>query len=282
MQGMNDRDAKAAAENDMNARIAPITGGEKFPLERINYGAKVKAKATYVSPTVEGYKRVWEEFSYLSNKLGSRNKNLIGLITSDLQGTPSDPNIARILNKPGVTLPDGTVLNLPNKSVADVEKDIEVSRVWKAYSGYKRYLNEEARNATDYLSYASVPQLRERLKNYASQLGESSPQWLFEYNRNRQEDYSYQYAWGLNQIVFDKKFMEKHGNTPYWVDVRAFLKYRSDYVNLLKDAPTGYKGRVVDAWQQYVAQLIDIANPKLANLIDRYFENDTLKEVKLD
>jgi len=281
MQGMNDRDAKAAAENDMNARIAPITGGEKFPLERINYGAKVKAKATYVSPTVEGYKRVWEEFSYLSNKLGSRNKNLIGLITSDLQGTPSDPNIARILNKPGVTLPDGTVLNLPNKSVADVEKDIEVSRVWKAYSGYKRYLNEEARKQ-DYLSYASVPELRERLKNYASQLGESSPQWRFEYNRNRQEDYSYQYAWGLNQIVFDKKFMEKHGNTPYWVDVRAFLKYRSDYVNLLKDAPTGYKGRVVDAWQQYVAQLIDIANPKLANLIDRYFENDTLKEVKLD
>lgn len=281
MQGMNDREAKAAAEQDMNARIAPITGGVEFPMERLNYGAKVKPKATYVVPTVEGYKRVWEDFDYLANKLGSRNKNLIGLITSDLQGAESDPNIARILNRPGTTLPDGTVLNLPAKSVADVEKDIEVSRVWNAYSDYKKVLNEIARD-NDYASYASVEELRQLLQKYAEQLGEYSPQWLFEYNRNKREDYAYQYAWGLNQIVFDKKFMEKHGNSQYWVDVRAFLKYRSDFVNLLKDAPTGYKSDVINSWQAYVASLIDTANPKLVGLIDRYFENDTLREVKLD
>jgi hypothetical protein len=281
MQGMNDREAKAAAEQDMNARIAPITGGVEFPMERLNYGARVKTKATYVVPTAEGYKRVWEEFDYLANKLGSRNKNLIGLITSDLQGAESDPNISRILNKPGTTLPDGTVLNLPNKSVADVEKDIEVSRVWKAYSDYKRVLNEAAKKA-DYASYASVEELRELLQDYTKQLGEYSPAWLFEYNRNRQEDYAYQYAWGLNQIVFDEKFMNRHGNSQYWIDVRAFLKYRSDYAKALKDVPKGYKSVVINAWQEYVASIIDVVNPKLANLIDRYFENDTLREVKLD
>ena len=281
MQGMTDREAKAAAENDMNAQFAPITGGVEFPMERINYGAKVKSKATYIVPTVEGYKRVKEEFAYLANKLGSRNKNLIGLLTADLQGSPSDPNIARILNQPGATLPDGTVLNLPNKSVADVERDIEVSRVWKSYSAYKENLNKIARD-NDYQSYASVAELREALQKYAKQLGEYSPNWLFEYNRNKREDYAYQYAWGLNQIVFDKKFMEKHGNSQYWTGVRAFLKYRSDFVNLLNDAPTGYKGKVINAWQEYVASIIDTVDPKLGNLLDRYFENDTLREVKLD
>jgi hypothetical protein len=123
---------------------------------------------------------------------------------------------------------------------------------------------------------------REQLQNYAKQLGEYSPNWLFEYNRNKREDYAYQYAWGLNQIVFDKKFMEKHGNSQYWASVRAFLKYRNDYVNLLKDVPTGYKGRVINAWQEYVNGLVDVVDPKLANLIDRYFESDTLREVKLD
>jgi hypothetical protein len=281
MQGMSDREAKALAEQDMNARIAPITGGVEFPMERLNYGAKIKSKATYIVPTVEGYKRVWEEFDYLANKLGKENKNLIGLITSDLQGAETDPNISRILNKPGTTLPDGTVLNLPNKSIADVERNIEVSRVWKAYSAYKDTLNQAAKKA-DYQSYASVPELREALQKYAKKLGEYSPSWGFEYSRNKREDYAYQYAWGLNQIVFDKKFMEKHGNSQYWNSVRAFLKYRNDYVNLLKDVPTGYKGRVISAWQEYVNGLIDVVDPKLANLIDRYFESDTLREVKLD
>lgn len=281
-QGMTDRQAKRLAEDEMNARIAPLTGEDvKFPMERLNYGAKVRSKATYVVPTAEGYNRVWEEFSYLANKLGKQNKNLIGLITSDLQGSPSDPNISRILNKPGTILPDGTVLNLPDKSIADVEKNIEVSRGWKAYSEYKDILNKAAK-AADYKSYASVPELREALQNYAKKLGEFSPDWLFEYNRNRREDYAYQYAWALNQIIFDEKFMEKHGNTQYWSSVRAFLKYRNDYVNFLKDAPSGYKGVVINAWQEYVNGLIDVVDPKLANLIDRYFESDTLREVKLD
>ena len=280
-QGMTDREAKIAAENELNSHIMPITGGKKFPMERLNYGAKVKPKATYVVPTVEGYKRVWEEFDYLANKIGLQDKNLIGLITSDLQGAEYDPNIARILNKPGTTLPDGTVLNLPLKSVADVERDIEVSRVWKKYSDYKNFLNEKAKEA-DYSSYAAVPKLRELLQKYAKDLGAVSPSWFFEYNERESKDIAYKYAWGLSQIVNDKKFMDKHGNTQYWTQVRSFLRHRQDFANLYNDAPVGSKTVVVNAWQEYIASILDKADPKLSNLLDRYFEKDTLRGVELD
>lgn len=280
-QGMTDREAKVAAENELNSHIMPLTGGKKFPLERLNYGAKAKPKATYVVPTAEGYSRVWEEFSSLANKLGLQDKNLIGLITSDLQGSEYDPNIARILNKPGTTLPDGTVLNLPFKSVADVERNIEVSRVWKKYSEYKDYLNKVAKDG-DYASYASVPELRELLQKYAKDLGAVSPSWFFEYNERESKDIAYKYAWGLSQIVNNKKFMQKHGNTQYWTQVRSFLKHRQDFVDFYNDVPVGSKTKVVDAWQQYIASILDVADPKLANLLDRYFEKDTLRGVELD
>ncbi len=276
--GMSDRIAKAIAEQELNSRVAVLGATDKFPMERLYFGSKRKPKATYVTPTAEGYKRVWEEFSGLAKDLALKDKNLVGLITQDLAGAEADPNISRILNRPGTTLPDGTVLNLPIKSIADVEKDIEVSRVWKAYSEYKRDLNEAAK-AKGYGSYSSVPELRDALKNYALQLGEFSPNWLFEYNKNKTEDVSFKYAWGLTRIVKDNKFMEKHGNTPFWEQVEAIMKYRDDYVKLYKDAPTGSKTMVQNYWRDYINSIVDLVDPNLGNLIDRYFENDNLKEV---
>lgn len=280
-EGKSDREAKALAEQDLNARAGVLGATEPFPMERLYFGSKRRQKAAYITPTAEGYNRVWEEFSGLAKDLALKDKNLVGLITADLAGSKADPNIARILNRPGVTLPDGTTLNLPLKSIADVEKDIEVSRVWKAYSEYKRQLNDLARSK-DYASYASVPELREVLKNYAMQLGAFSPDWLFEYNKNQTEDVSYKYAWGLTKIVKDDKFMEKHGNTPFWEQVEAIMKFRNDYVKLYKDAPSGYKSVVQNAWRDYINSIVDLVDPNVGNLIDRYFENDNLREVNVD
>jgi hypothetical protein len=279
--GLSDREAKKRAEDDLNARVS-VTGKKvEFPMDRLYFGSKRKPKAAYITPTVEGYKRVWEEFSGLAKDLAVKDKNLVGLITADLRGADTDANIARVLNRPGTTLPDGTVLNLPLKSVADVEKDIEVSRVWKAYGDYKRQLNELAKKQ-QYASYSSVPELRDALKAYALQLGQFSENWLFEYNQRESKDISYQYAWGLTKIVKDNKFMEKHGNTQFWTHAEAIMRYRDDYVKLYKDAPTGTKGIVQNAWRDYVNSVLDVVDPKLADILDRYFENDNLTEVNID
>ena len=280
-QGMSDRDAKAAAEVELNTQVLAFGAKNPFPMERLYYGAKRRPKAAYVIPTAEGYKRVWEEFSGLARNLAEKDKNLVGLITADLAGEKADPNISRILNKPGATLPDGTTLNLPLKSVADVEIDIEVSRVWKAYSAYKADLNKLAKEK-GYASYASVEVLRDALSNYSAQLGEFSPDWKYEYNLRKSENVAFKYAWGLTKIVNNEAFMKKHGNTPFWTDAAAMMKYRDDYAKLLKDAPDGSKTYVKNAWTQYVESVIDKMDPKLANLFDRYFLNDQLTEVGND
>lgn len=279
-QGMSDRDAKAAAERDLNERVAVLGPTTKFPMERLYFGAKRRQKSAYVVPTAEGYSRVWEEFSGLAKELAVKDKNLVGLLTLDLSGNKSDPNIARLLNKPGVTLPDGTVLNLPLKSVADVEKDIEVSRVWKQYTDYKNLLNKAAKDAK-YASYSSVKELREALQQYAKDLCQASDAWCYEYNSRESEDVAYKYAYGLSKIVKDKTFMDKHGNTPLWTQAEAIMRYRDDYVKFYKDTPTGYKSVVVNAWRDYINSIIDVIDPKLAELLDRYFEKDNLTEVKI-
>jgi hypothetical protein len=279
--GFSDRQAKGAAESDLNTRMSMLGKKVEFPMDRLYFGSKRRPKAAYVTPTAEAYNRVWEEFSGLANELGKEDKNLIGLITADLRGSESDANIARLLNRPGTTLPDGTTLNLPLVTVEDVERDIEVSRVWKAYGEYKRQLNDLAKSK-GYATYSSVPELREALKAYALQLGQFSDSWLFEYNRRASEDVSYKYAWGLTKIVKDDKFMEKHGNSQFWVHAEAIMRYRRDYVNLYKEAPTGYKSVVQNAWRDYVNSVLDVVDPKLADILDRYFENDNLTEVNID
>jgi len=279
-QGMSERDAKAAAERDLNERAGVLGATNPFPMERLSFGSKRRPKAAYVVPTAEGYSRVWEENVGLVKKLGTLDKNLIGLITADLP-RDSDPNISRILNKPGVTLPDGTTLNLPLKSISDVEKDIEVSRVWKAYSAYKDQLNKLAKEK-GYASYASVEELRLSLKQYAEELTAYSSAWGNEYKRNLTENVSYKYAWGLTQIVKNEKFMAKHGNTQFWTHTEAMMKYRDDYAKLMKDAPNGYKSAVRNAWTDYVQSVIDLVDPKLADILDRYFLNDQLTEVNVD
>ena len=277
-QGMDDEAASKAALDDLNSRAAVLGPTNPFPAERLYFGAKVKQKAAYIVPTVEGYTRVWEENTGLVKKLGGLDKNLIGLITADLIGSESDPNISRILNKPGTRLPDGTTLNLPINNISDIENDIEVGRVWEKYVDYKNLLNNLAKEK-GYASYASVPELREALQKYAKDLSKYSKPWARVYKNRVSQDSSYKYAWGLTQILKDEKFMEKHGNSQFWTHARAMMKYRDDYAKLYKDAPDGYKSAVQNAWTNYVESVIDLLDPNLADIFDRYFLNDKLTEV---
>jgi hypothetical protein len=279
-QGMSDEAAGKAALDDLNSRAAVLGPTNPFPAQRLYFGAKIKQKAAYIVPTVEGYNRVWEENSGLAKKLASSKlgKDLVGLMTADLVGSESDPNISRILNKPGTRLPDGTTLNLPLNSIKDVENDIETSRVWKLYVDRKNLLNEMAKEK-DYASYASVPELREALKQYAEELSASSPAWGRVYKNRVSQDSAYKYAWGLTQILKDKKFMEQHGNSQFWTHARAMMKFRDDYTKLYKDAPSGYKSIVQNAWTNYVESVINVIDPNLADIFDRYFLSDKLTEV---
>lgn len=277
-QGMSDEAASKAALDDLNSRAAVLGPTNPFPAERLYFGAKVKQKAAYIVPTVEGYSRVWEENAGLAKKLAQFDKNLVGLITADLIGSESDPNISRILNKPGTRLPDGTTLNLPLKSIKDVENDIEVGQVWKVYTDYKDFLNKLAKKQ-QYASYASVPELREALQQYAKELSAASPAWGRVYKNRVSQDSSYKYAWGLTQILNNEKFMQKHGNSQFWVHAKAMMKYRDDYTKIYKDAPSGYKAAVQNAWTDYVESVIDLLDPNLADIFDRYFLNDKLTEV---
>lgn len=277
-QNMTDTEASEAALAELNSHAAVLGATQPFNAERLYFGAKLKPKAAYTVATPEGYSRIWEDNRGLANKLGEFDRNLIGLMTADLIGAASDPNVSRLLNKPGTKLPDGTPLNLPLKTIKDVENDIEVSRVWDAYSNYKNQLNKMAKEK-GYASYASVKELQEALQDYAKQLSDYSPAWGRTYKRGIREDSSYKYAWGLTQILNDEKFMSKHGNSQFWVHTKAMMKYRDDYAKLLKDAPDGYKTAVRDAWTDYVESVIDLLDPNLADIFDRYFLKDQLKEV---
>jgi hypothetical protein len=280
-QGMSDRDAKAAAEVELNTQVSAFGAKNPFPMERLYYGAKRRSKAAYVIPTVEGYKRVWEEFSGLAKDLAEKDKNLVGLITADLAGEKADPNISRILNKPNVTLPDGTTLNLPLKPIKDVENDIEASRVWEAYRIYKEDLNARA-VAKGFKAYSESDELKFVLANFVTQLGELSPYWKFQYDSNKREDTAYKYAWGLTKIVNNKAFMKKHGNTPFWQDAAEIMAYRDSFSKLRSDAPDGSKIKVNDGYEIYINSILPTIDPKLANIISRYFINDSLREVSND
>jgi hypothetical protein len=131
----------------------------------------------------------------------------------------------------------------------------------------------------DYASYASVPELREALKQYAEELSASSPAWGRVYKNRVSQDSAYKYAWGLTQILKDKKFMEQHGNSQFWTHARAMMKFRDDYTKLYKDAPSGYKSIVQNAWTNYVESVINVIDPNLADIFDRYFLSDKLTEV---
>jgi len=265
------------AEQDFQKQIS-LAGGGKFPMDRLFINSK--ETSPYITPSQKAYNRVWDEFSDIAKELEKINPSIVGLMTADLPKEYS-PQINKFLNDPNATLPGGTKLNSQLKTPQMVETELEKSRVWKAYSTYKQQLNDAAVKA-GYVSYLSVPELKDNLKKYAEDsLRPISEAWWGEFKPSTGgADNAWLNAYGLQKLVTNEKWMSKFGNTQFWTHAKAFIEYRDSYAKAYKDTPRGSKGYVQDQWSLYLEGSLDLWDPVLQKIINRYFQNDKLKETK--
>ena len=275
MQGKNIIEANDLAEKDFQAHMQAETGSE-FPMDRRFVSAQ--DSVTYITPSQKAYDRIWDKFPGLTTKLRQIDPSVIGLMVADL---PKDysPQVNKFLKSTTARFPDGTPVNSALKTPQLVEEEIEKSRFWAAYTAEKKRLNDAAVDA-QYKSYANVPELKERLRDYAlNTLGKGSFAWLQEYKKNATQGNQAQIqAQGLYTIVNDKEFMRQYGKTQFWQHAKGFVDLRNKYAITYRDAPTGTKGDVKDNWIAYLQESIDLWDPTLQRIITRYFENDNLKE----
>ncbi len=275
-KGNSDVDAFRLAEDEFQSQIS--VPGVQFPMDRLFVTSK--EKNAYIQPSAKAYSRVWNEFSGLASELEKINPNLVSLLTADL---PKDysPQVNKFLNDPNTTLPGGTILNTQLKTPEMVETELTKSRYWKAYSDYKEQLNQAAKDA-GYASYLSVPELKETLKKYATEtLKAGSEAWYAEYAQGiTSGDQAWAQAYGLEKITRHKEFMNKFGKTQFWTHAKSFVDYRDSFVKAYKDAPTGTKGKIQEQWVAYLEETLDLWDPVLQRMINRYFQNDNLRETR--
>jgi hypothetical protein len=277
--GKNYSSSEAAklAEQDFQKQIS-LAGGGKFPMDRLFMNSK--ESSPYITPSQKAYNRVWDEFSGIAKELENISPSIVGLMTADLPKEYS-PQINKFLNDPNTTLPGGTKLNSQLKTPQMIETELEKSRVWKAYSTYKKDLNDAAVKA-GYASYLSVPELKDNLKKYAEDsLRPISEAWWGEFKPSSGgPDNAWLNAYGLQKLVNDEKWMNKFGNTQFWTHAKAFIDYRDSYAKAYQDTPSGSKGYIQDQWSLYLENSLEMWDPVLQKIINRYFQNDKLKETK--
>jgi hypothetical protein len=277
-EGKSRTEAADLAEQDVNQMLRLPKGTISQDVLKI----KSLSKSIYAPSSQETVSRIWVDHKDLAKKLEllEPGGSLVGLMTADIPyGT--DSQAGKFLNDPNTTLPGGTILNKPVKSIEKMQRDLEVSQYWKAYTNLKNTYNEAAVKA-GYASYRSVPELVSELKNYAVKLGKASQQWNTAYLKSASGDNAAVQAAGMQVVLNDKSYMDKFGNTQFWQHAKAFIKYRDDYAKLYADVPSGYKGRVSDAWLAYLEKTREDWDPALANIIDRYFLNDNLKQTNIN
>ena len=277
LKGKNLTEASKLAEDDFQKYMQAETGSE-FPIERLFVSSQ--DSLSYITPSQKAYERIWDKFPGLATKLRQIDPSVIGLMVADLPKEYS-PQVNKFLNSTMARFPDGTMVNSALKTPQLVEEEIEKSRFWAAYTTEKKRYNEAAK-AAGYASYLSVPELKTRLKDYAENtLGKDSFPWFQEYQKSATTGNQ---AWiqtqGLATVVKDKEFMSKYGKTQFWQHAKAFVQYRNEYAAAYKDAPTGSKAEVKNAWVGYLASSYDMWDPVLQRIITRYFENDNLRENK--
>ena len=263
------------AEKNFQAKILKSTG-EVFPMDRL-WLSNATDTAGYITPSVTAYKRIWGNNSDLVNKLISIDPSVVGLIAADVP-KEFDIQTNKFLNSTTATFPDGTPVNSKLKTPQMMEKELEISRTWSAYSEYRDYLNGAAKEA-GYASYLSIPEAREALSKYANEtLKEYNRDWWNEYSGGAKNiDSSWAQSQALFTIVNDDAFMSKYGKTQFWQHAKAFVAYRNSVVAAYKDAPTGYKSKVQEQWVAYLNESLPNWDPTLQKIITRYFQNDKMK-----
>ena len=278
-KGQKADDAWKNAESKFQAQML-AENGAKFPMERLFVSSQ--DSVSYITPSAKAYNRIWEDFPGLATTLRQVDPSVVGLMVADLPKEYS-PQVNRFLNSTTARLPDGTPVNSALKTPQLVEEEIEKSRFWAAYTAEKKRLNKFATDA-EYASYLSVPELKDALKDYAvNSLGKASPVWFKEYEKGATTgNQAALQARGLYTVVNDEKFMNKFGKTQFWQHAKAFVTYRNQYAKAYADAPSGdgrgTKSYIAAEWQNYMASTLEMWDPTLRKMIDRYFENDNLRE----
>lgn len=272
----DNEDAKKLAGRELNERL-----GVKFPIDRITF--KGSNPNAYIQPNAESYNRVFKENIDLATTLAKQKPELIGLLSLDID-KKDDFNLTvyNILRDPKTKLPDGSPLNTYLISPKVQEERRQANRAWNAYYTIVDGLEEKAQLA-DGKSLRSHPELKEIVKKAVNgELRNISNQFWLEYNDPKGGDKAFTYAYGLKQIINNEKFMEKHGQTKLWTDVKTFIEIRDLTASVYKALPERdpRKAKIRDAYDEMLEIFSEEWHPKLKQLIIRNFTEDTLKEAE--
>jgi hypothetical protein len=254
--------------------------GTDFPLDRITF--KGSASNAYIQPTTKAFNRVFVDNQDLIKRLISKDAELVGLITADLDENPKDFNLSvyRKLQDPDTKLPDGKLLNDINISPKEEEKRRNVNRVWSLYNQLTDALELKAQGI-DKKSLRSHPELLAARKEVANTLfKKESEDWWLEYNDPNRGDKSFRYGRALNLITSDKTFMDKYGKTKFWSDVSDYMAIRNAIVSAYQALPSNDPGKskMKKAYNATLDMFTPTWHPKLQDIIKRYFEEDTMKD----
>jgi hypothetical protein len=170
-EGKSRTEAADLAEQDVNEMLRLPKGTISKDVLRL----KSLSKSIYAPSNQETVSRIWVDHKDLSKKLEllEPGGSLVGLMTADIPyGT--DSQAGKFLSDPNTTLPGGTILNKPVKSIEKMQRDLEVSQYWKAYTDLKNTYNEAAVKA-GYASYRSVPELVTELKKLCGKIRQGKP-----------------------------------------------------------------------------------------------------------
>jgi hypothetical protein len=272
----NEKTARELAGAEFTAKM-----GANFPLDRVTF--KGSSAKSYIAPNYESYKRIFEDSTGLAEKLASQNPELVGLLGLDVDMNKEEFNLSvyRILNDPETKLPDGSLLNNLKLNPKQEEQKRQVNRAWALYNEVTDKLKEVAADRRENKSLRSYPDLLEARRTYAREyIRSQSEDWWTEYNDAVRGDKSFRYAYGLNAIVNNKAWMEKYGKTKVWEDISTFMEIRNTVVSAYQELPYGSpnKSKLKNNYIDYINDISKTWHPKVQLLINRYFEEDTMKD----
>lgn len=278
-QGKDLETAKALAGDEMLSVVGP-----KFMVDRVSFSGS--NKNVYVIPTVESFNRIMVDNQDLVKTLSEIEKDditLVGLLGADLEYDPEERNTAifRKLNDPKLTLPNSSKLINRVRMTPQEEELVRLkNRTWIKYENLRTALEG---TITDGKSFRAHPELQAALEQAAkTEFRNDSQAWFDEWNGGVNGDNSYKYGRAFNEIVNNKAFMEKHGNTPFWQDVVTFNAVRNASALIYNSLPDrdSRKAKIKEAYYVMIDNTVAGYHPKLANFIKNYFSNDNLKVVK--
>jgi hypothetical protein len=279
--GKSRDEAVTLAGDEFLATVDP-----NFPIDRITYsGSSAK---TFFPATKDAYNRVWTENADLINALNSIDKTgkLIGLVTLDIDSDKETSSLAiyKFLKDPKTKLPTGQTLNNVELTPKEEEERRMVNRTWDKYTKVRDALEQVAITKYGKKHLRQVPELQAALKQYGmTTLRDENPTWWAEWQGSATgTDNSFKYALALNSIVSNKQFMDKHGNnSPLWQDVKQFTTIRNAIVGVYRSLPDRdpRKAQLKESYLKALDTAMTTFNPKLQDIIKRYFEDDTMKVV---